>query len=235
MRPTSGNSARLRYAAAAMKSSRAVVAMTVLVLLAGAARAPAAGAPVTQGGAQRETTPVFHRLVAFSLPAPFKVSFERTTGNIYVREHVPEGESVDEWSRLITLSGVQGMAYSPEATLQSYLQALARGFQRHCPDTYVELDLGPQPLVREPSFATVVSCGRVTSGGKAHSETSVMLAIKGPDDFYVLQWTEKGPDSSHPPALDSKHWSARLALLGPVQLCPIVPGEGPPYPSCGGR
>src|SRR4029077_5977293 len=117
MRPTSGNSARLRYAAAAMKSSRAVVAMTVLVLLAGAARAPAAGAPVTQGGAQRETTPVFHRLVAFSLPAPFKVSFERTTGNIYVREHVPEGESVDEWSRLITLSGVQGMAYSPEATL----------------------------------------------------------------------------------------------------------------------
>jgi hypothetical protein len=130
---------------------------------------------------------------------------------------------------------VQGMAYSHEATLQSYLQALARGFQRHCPDTYVELDLGPQPLVREPSFATVVSCGRVTSGGKAHSETSVMLAIKGPDDFYVLQWTEKGPDSSHPPALDSKHWSARLALLGPVQLCPIVPGEGPPYPSCGGH
>jgi len=218
-----------------MKSSRAIVAVSILVQLAGAAAALAAEAPVKPGDAQREITPVFHRLVAFSLPAPFKPAFERTTGNIYVREHVPEGESVDEWSRLITLSGVQGMSYSREATLQEYLQALARGFQRHCPDTYVALDLGPQPLVQEPSFATVISCGRVTSGGKAHSETSVMLAIKGTDDFYVLQWTEKGSDSSHPPTLDSKRWSARLAQLGPVQLCPIVPGEGPPYRSCSGH
>jgi hypothetical protein len=217
-----------------MKSSRMLVAAQLLALLAGAAPAAAADAPAN-GGGQRVVTPVFHRLVAFSLPAPFKPAFERTTGNIYVREHVPEGETVDEWSRLITLSGVQGMAYSREATLQNYLQALARGFQRHCPDTYVALDLGPQPLVQEPSFATVVSCGRVTSGGKARSETSVMLAIKGADDFYVLQWTEKGPDSAHPPALDGKQWSARLAQLGPVKLCPIVPREGPPYPSCGGH
>ena len=192
----------------------------------------AAAAP---GGGQRVITPVFHRLVAFSLPAPFKLSFERTTGNIYVREHVPEGQSVDDWSRMITLTGVQGMSYSPEASPQDFLQALARGFQRHCPDTFVALDLGPQPLAREPSFATVVSCGRVTSGGKAHSETSVMVAIRGSDDFYALQWTEHGPDSAHPLALDSKSWSARLAQLGPVQLCPIVPGEGPPYASCSAK
>jgi hypothetical protein len=218
-----------------MHPSRALAVASFLVLFAGAASAPGADAPTKPGGVQRVITPVFHRLVAFSLPPPFRVGFERTTGNIYVREHVPEGETVDEWSRMITLTGVQGMAYSPEATPQRYLQALARGFQRHCPNTYVALDLGPQPLAREPSFAAVVSCGRVTSGGKAHSETSVMVAIRGSDDFYALQWTEHGPDSAHPLALDSKYWSARLAQLGPVQLCPIVPGEGPPYPSCGAR
>jgi hypothetical protein len=219
-----------------MHHSRAlVVALFPVLLSSGTAPATGADAPTRQGGAQRVVTPVFHRLVAFSLPAPFKLGFERTTGNIYVREHVPEGESVDEWSRMITLSGVQGMAYSPSATPQEYLQALARGFQRHCPDTFVALDLGPQPLAREPSFATVVSCGRITSGGRAHSETSVMLAIRGSDDFYALQWTERGPDSSHPLALESRYWSARLAQLGPVQLCPIVAGEGPPYPSCTDR
>lgn len=218
-----------------MHRSRALLVASFLALLTGAAAAPAADAPVKPGGAQRVITPVFHRLVAFTLPPPFKLAYERTTGNIYVREHVPENETVDEWSRMITLSGVQGMAYSPAATPQAYLQALARGFQRHCPDTYVALDLGPQPLTREPSFATVVSCGRVTSGGKAHSETSVMVAIRGPDDFYALQWTEHGPDSSHPLALDGRSWSARLAQLGPVQLCPIVPGEGPPYASCGAK
>ena len=187
------------------------------------------------GGAERVITPVFHRLVAFTLPAPFKMSFERTTGNVYMREHVPAGETVDEWTRMISISGVQGLSYNPDATLQAYLQALAHGFQLHCPNTYVVLDLGPQPLVKEPSFASVVSCGRVSSGSKAHSETSVMLAVKGPDDFYVLQWTERGRDSSHPLALDSKYWTARLAELSPIQLCPIVPGEGPPYASCGGR
>jgi len=206
---------------------------SLLVLVAGAA--PVTAADTSAGSAERVITPVFHRLVAFRLPAPFKMSFERTTGNIYVREHVPAGESVDEWTRMISLSGVQGLSYNADATLPAYLQALARGFQRHCPDTYVALDLGPQPLVKEPSFATVASCGRVSSGGKAHSETTVMLAIKGPDDFYVLQWTERGRDSSHPLALDSKYWSARLAELGPIQLCPIVPGEGPPYASCGGH
>ena len=204
------------------------LALTVAALgLLLTAAAPAPGA--------RVVLPVFHRLLAFTLPVPFKMSFERTTGNIYVREHVPEGETVDEWTRMISVSGVQGLAYNADATLPAYLQALARGWQRHCPDTYVALDLGPQPLVKEPSFASVASCGRVSSGGKGHSETTVMLAIKGPDDFYVLQWTEKGSDSSHPPTLDSKRWSARLAQLGPVQLCPIVPGEGPPYRSCSGH
>jgi hypothetical protein len=214
-----------------MPGSRALLAAPLLVLVAGAATAAETGA----GSAQRVITPVFHRLVAFTLPAPFRMSFERTTGNVYMREHVPAGESVDEWTRMISLSGVQGLSYNADATLPAYLQALARGFQRHCPETYVALDLGPQPLVKEPSFASVASCGRVSSGGKGRSETTVMLAIKGPDDFYVLQWTERGRDSSHPLALDSRYWSARLAELGPVRLCPIVPGEGPPYASCGGR
>jgi hypothetical protein len=209
--------------------------LALFLALIAAGAAPVPGADTKAGGAQRVITPVFHRLVAFSLPQSFKMSFERTTGNIYVREHVPAGETVDEWTRMISLSGVQGLSYNADATLQAYLQALARGFQRHCPESFVALDLGPQLTVKEPSFASVASCGRVSSGGKAHSETSVMLAIKGPDDFYVLQWTERGRDSSHPLALDSKYWSARLAELGPVQLCPIVPGEGPPYLSCGGH
>jgi hypothetical protein len=217
---------------ARMHRCRALAAASFLLLLAGAAAVTAADTGA--GSAQRVITPVFHRLVAFTLPAPFRMSFERTTGNVYVREHVPAGETVDEWTRMISLSGVQGLSYDANATLPAYLQALARGFQRHCPETYVALDLGPQPLVKEPSFATVASCGRVSSGGKAHSETSVMLAIRGPDDFYVLQWTERARESSHPLALDSKYWSARLAQLGPIQLCPIVPGEGPPYASCGG-
>ncbi len=218
----------------AMREGFAPAGALVLWVLVSAAAA-VRGADAPGGAGTRTIVPVFHRLVAFTLPAPFKMSFERTSGNIYVREHVPEGQSSEEWTRMVTLTGVQGMVHMAGATPQAYLQALARGFQRHCPDTYVALDLGPQPLASEPTFATVASCGRVTSGGKAHSETSVMVAIQGSDDFYALQWTEHGRDSSHPLALDGKYWSARLAQLGPVTLCPIVPGEAPPYASCAGH
>jgi len=201
-----------------------------------AALLPLAAAPGSAGPtAPRATVPVFHQLIAFTLPSPFKVAYEKTTDSYYIREHVPEGETVDEWKRMITLTGARGLSYSPGASPQAYLQALARGFQRHCPDTFVSLDLGPQASIPQASFATVASCGRVSSGGKAHSETSVMLTIKGSDDYYTLQWTERGADSSHPLALDSRYWAARLAQLAPVQLCAIVPGEAPPYPSCVSR
>jgi hypothetical protein len=192
-----------------------------------------AAVPAVAGPAgSRSTVPVFHQLVAFTLPAPFRVAFEKTTDSYYIREHVPEGETVDEWKRMITLTGARGLSYSAGASPQAYQQALARGFQRHCAETFVSLDLGPQAGIPQPSFVTVVSCGRVSSGGKAHSETSAMLTIKGSDDYYTLQWTERGADSSHPLALDSRYWAARLAQLAPVQLCAIVPGEAPPYPSC---
>lgn len=210
-----------------MPHCRMRIAATVLPL----AAAVGIAGPVVP----RAISPVFHQLVAFSLPPPFKVAYEKTTDSFYIREHVPEGETVDEWTKMITLTGAKGLSYNQGASPQAYLQALARGFQRHCPDTFVSLDLGPQPGLAQPSFVTVVSCGRVSSGGKAHSETSVMLAIKGSDDYYTLQWTEHGPDSSHPLALDSRYWSSRLAALGPVQLCPIVSGEAPPYVSCVGH
>lgn len=196
-----------------------------VVLLPGAGLAGSATATPT-------IIPVFHQLVAFSLPPPFKVAFEDTRKGFYTREHVPEGESVDEWTRMVRLTGTEGLARNRDATPQAYLQALARGFQIHCPDSYVQLELGAQAGVAEPSFVTVASCGRVTSGGKAHSETAVMLAIKGTEDYYILQWVERGRDSTHPPTLDGRYWAAKLAQLGPVRLCPIVPGEAAPYLSC---
>ncbi|HYM43060.1 MAG TPA: hypothetical protein VET46_09895 [Steroidobacteraceae bacterium] len=191
--------------------------------------------PAQSATATATVVPVFHQLVGFTLPAPFKVAFEETRKGFYTREHVPEGESVDEWTRMVRLTGTQGLAYNRDASPQAYLQALARGFQLHCPDTYVQLELGPQAGLLAPSFVTVASCGRVTSGGKAHSETAVMLAIKGTDDYYTLQWVERGRDSAHPLALDGRYWTSKLAQLGPVRLCPMVPGEAAPYPSCAGH
>jgi len=60
----------------------------------------------------------------------------------------------------------------------------------------------------------------------------IMLAIKGSADYYTLQWGERGRDSPHPLTLDATYWTGQLARLNPIRLCPIVPGEFAPYPSC---
>lgn len=210
-----------------MKAPIVGSALALLLPAAMAASEPAAADPTT-----RNVVPVFNQLVLFTLPAPFKVAFEKTQGSFYVREHVPAGQTTDDWTRMITLTGSNSLASDPRATPQLYLQALTRGFQHHCPDSFSSEELGP--VLRDyVSYARIVSCGHVDDAtGKGHSESAIMLAIRGVRDFYTLQWVERGPESSHALPIDRSHWQGQLAQLQPIRLCARVPGETAPYPSC---
>jgi hypothetical protein len=192
-------------------------------------------APLAAAAVPTAISPVFHQLVLFSLPAGFKAAFEKTNGSFYIREHIPEGESVDKWTRMITLTAAKDLASNPDATPQALLGRMAAGFRTHCPDTFTSAVLGPQTVDGHAGFEMIASCGHVPAGGGAYSETAIMLAIKGSSDYYTLQWAERGPDSPRPLNLDNNYWTRQLELLRPIRLCPIVPGEAPPYPSCVGR
>ena len=83
-------------------------------------------------------SPVFHQLVAFSLPPDFKsrnAAYEQANGFFYIREHVPQGESVDHWTQMITLTGTKDLARTPMPRREAFVATLAAGFRRHCPDT----------------------------------------------------------------------------------------------------
>jgi hypothetical protein len=183
-------------------------------------------------------SPVFHQLVVFSLPPEFKsqkATYEHDSGTFYIREHVPEGETVDKWSRMITLTGARDLASNPNATPQAMLERMAAGFRRHCPDTFSTAVPGPQTVDGFQAFELIAGCGHLGSGSDVYSEAAIMLAIKGSADYYTLQWAERGRDSPHPLTLDVTYWTNKLARLSPIRLCPIVPGEPAPYPSCAGR
>jgi len=211
-----------------MQMHRTAVGLIVGVLLLQCAPLAAAPAPLA-------ISPVFHELVAFSLPPGFKSAFEKTNGSFYIREHIPEGESVDKWTRMIRLTGTKDLASNRDATPQAMLSSMAAGFRTHCPETFTSAVLGPQTIDGHEGFEMIVSCGHVPSGSSAYSETAIMLAIKGSSDYYTLQWAERGPDSPRPLNLDNNYWIRQLELLRPIRLCPIVPGEAAPYPSCVGK
>jgi hypothetical protein len=187
---------------------------------------------------QAVVTPVFTQLVMFSLPPEFnspQATYEKNSGSFYIREQVPAGETLGKWSRMITLTGTRGLATNPNATPQAMLARMSADVQRNCPDSFSTAAPGPQKVDGYDAYEVIVSCGRMQSGKESYSESAIMLTVKGSNDYYTLQWTERGRDSAETRAIDAAYWTKQLARLDPIRLCPIVPGEAAPYSSCARR
>lgn len=179
-------------------------------------------------------SPIFSQLVAFSMPQTFVVIGENTKGPSYIREAVLKGETADRWTQMITVTGAKGMVANPKVSPQLFAASIAGGFKTACPDTFSVKGVGPVKFGDQDGFAAVASCGSVVSAPDKHSETALIVAIKGSADYYTLQWAERTPASGKS-VIDEAKWLERLRQLQPIRLCQIVPGEAAPYASCVSR
>lgn len=177
-------------------------------------------------------SPIFGQLVAFSQPSNFVLGFENVDGSNYIREVVPNGESVEKWTQMITVTGAKELAEQREVYPVTVASTIANGYKKFCPKTFAALALPPPEVAGYKSFAAVVGCGTVIGSGSPRREEALIIAVKGESDFYTIQWATRGAASDTAPALDKPAWEKRLADLGPIRLCRIVPGESAPYPSC---
>lgn len=197
------------------------------------AAAPANPAQSPFHGPMTTITPIFSQLLAFSLPAGFVIADAQHNDRVYLRESVLKGETVDDWSQMITVIGRKDLASNPQATPEAVAQMAGAIYAKACPNTLAVKDLGPTRLDGRDAYMAFFGCGAVTQGAAAaHAESMVVLAVQGERDSYVIQWAQRGPASSTPPAFDRAQWMARLNSLAPIKLCPIKPGEAEPYPSC---
>src|SRR3954471_11264879 len=62
-----------------------------------------------QGYSVAVVTPVYSQLVRFSFPAGFTPAYQNDTGSYYIQESVLEGQTVQKWSQMITLTGSKGL------------------------------------------------------------------------------------------------------------------------------
>ena len=177
-------------------------------------------------------SPIYGQLVRFSMPLNFVVAFENANGDNYIREAVLKGETVDAWTQMITVTGAKGLARHQQVTPQSFAVSIAAGFKKACPDTFDAKPLGATKFGDQDGFIVVGGCGRVASSTDRHSETALIVAVRGSADVYTVQWAERTPGADKP-AIDDAKWQDRLSKLNPIMFCAIVPGEPPPYPSCG--
>lgn len=180
----------------------------------------------------RVISPVFGQLVSFAMPSNFSAVFENTEGGHYIREAVLKDETSERWTEMITVTGEKGMTLTPGSSPEKFAGSIAGGFKSACPDSFAARPLGATTFGRFEGFVAVIGCGRVDSGPTRHSETALLVTLKGTTDYYTIRWAERGPESDEPPVNDDDRWQARLRALSPIELCPIVSGEAAPYPSC---
>jgi hypothetical protein len=204
----------------------------------GALLASSAAAQSPAPSAFTVISPIFGQLVTFSLPISFVTVFENTNGPNYIREAVLKGETAKSWTQMITVTGVKGAAGNANGAAgnakvspEIFAGSMVGGFKSACPETFAAQGFGPTKFGDQDAYVAVASCGRVESSADKHSEVALIVTVKGSTDYYTLQWAERGPAAGRT-AIDEAKWLARLRQLQPIRLCPIVPGETAPYPSC---
>ena len=176
--------------------------------------------------------PMFHQLLRFSYPLGFRAVFESARGDTYTQESVRTGETLDHWTEMITVSGARGLSADQNVTPQKFMERMASGFRSECPNSFRALDLGAARFGRFDAFEAVLSCGELSRRGTLSSESTLVISIKGERDYYTIQWAERGAPSRSAVNVKPAIWFDRLKRLSPIRLCPIVPGEPPPYVSC---
>ena len=60
----------------------------------------------------------------------------------------------------------------------------------------------------------------------------LLFTIKGKNDYYTIQWAERGKPLKSTPNLTDEKWTERLKKLLPLKVCDVIPNEPPPYQSC---
>jgi hypothetical protein len=174
-------------------------------------------------------TPIFSEVLVIPFPQGFVGASARTHNDFYINEMVLKGETVDHWSQMITQTGRKGLSSNPNVSPMGYLNAIAGGFKRMCPDTYSARGLGATTVSGHDGFIAWASCGTLNSDGYAHSESTLFICIKGTEDYYTVQWSERGPASSAPLVYDEATWGERLKKLSSVKTVGRAPAETAPH------
>lgn len=121
-----------------------------------------------------------------SLTAPplpgFVVGYSAANAEQSIREEVPQGETVQAWTRMITTQKFAGVA--ERLTPADYLGIVAEALPRSCPGGKTT-PVGTLTVLGRSAARIRADCPLLAATGKP--ETFFMLAIAGASDMHVKQ------------------------------------------------
>lgn len=140
-----------------------------------------------------------------ALPPGYKIGFRTERNAMLMREMVPDNETVDNWTEMVTVQIFHGMKATPEA----FKDTLQRQWNAACPGaTGAEITSAV-----ENGYAVLLwllDCPRNPGTGKP--EFTWFKAIAGNDSFYLVQKAFK----FEPTKEQVNHW---MRYLKTVAVC----------------
>ena len=118
------------------------------------------------------------------------IGYEAHNATQAIREEVPEGESVKDWTRMVTTQRFSGLAAL--TTPENYVANIARSVERKCPGAQVGA-IGSLAITGRHAVRVTIDCPVLAETGKR--ETFLLEATTGTFDMLVKQVAFRGPHS----------------------------------------
>jgi hypothetical protein len=153
--------------------------------------------------------PVYSRIISFDLPRPFVAIYRKQAPGGYIAEYVPDGETLDGWTQMITVTanfGV-GSAAVDDAALANYI------FGRHECQGKLYRDLGEVPSASSArQRVLVIGCDGAAPGAPG-SERAAIAFLRDADHVWTVQFAQRVPPGGKAVLFDVDQSIARLAAL----------------------
>jgi len=116
-----------------------------------------------------------------ALPPGYKIAFRDQNKNLLITEMVPAGETVNDWTEMVTVQVFRGL----NAPLDQFMNNIESSWIGACKGAD-----GAQPIARAiengyPTLVWLLSCP--LNPGTGRPELTWFKAIQGNDSFYVVQ------------------------------------------------
>lgn len=140
-----------------------------------------------------------------TLPPGYKIDFRTQRGNLVMTEMVPTGETVDNWTEMVTVQVFHGLKAAP----QKFRETLQRNWIAACPGGS-GAEITSTAENGYPVLLWLLDCPRNPGTGKP--ELTWFKAIAGSDSFYVVQKAFK----FEPTKAQVTHW---MGYLRSIAVC----------------
>ncbi|WP_447753415.1 hypothetical protein [Sphingopyxis fribergensis] len=142
-----------------------------------------------------ETVPLYGRTLGFTLPADMVRANDKDNGTNRLIEYVPKGETVANWTRLVTIQAYRGLGTSPQPTAQIARQAF---YPAACKVGLIYQDNGEKLLAGGLKRTLVINgCASLPPGAYPKAlagagEQDFILIFRDADTIYTLNYAVRG-------------------------------------------